>query len=206
MGNSSPTAPAAKMNRPNTPCQHVLVPQDRQQCAERGGGQRDGHRHEGVHEADGGQPAHDRDGEHSADRPSDECLLAGLLPQQLGIQFVAGQQEEEPQPQSGDQLDLRGIGESQHLWPDHDAAEDEEQHLRWSSGDQSADNRCGSGDRHHQQQRQQRFGAHDRTVRASVPSVHPADRGCFRAIPTGMAGTPSFRRLRTPAVARCRSP
>ena len=32
IGRNSPTAPAAMMNDPNRPVEHVVVPQDRQQC------------------------------------------------------------------------------------------------------------------------------------------------------------------------------
>jgi hypothetical protein len=68
----------------------------------------------------------DRDqGRH---QPGLECEPSGLLAEQTELEFVARQQEEEPEAHIRYQLKVLGFGSSQDLRPDHDPSEDEDHH------------------------------------------------------------------------------
>jgi hypothetical protein len=90
-----------------------------------------------VHKADGGEATDDQHGDDGADRQGDQRLPSGLLPQQLRIQFVSGEQEQEAQRQSGEEFDVAGVREAQYVRPDQHAADDQEQHLGWAARHQT---------------------------------------------------------------------
>ena len=63
-------------------------------------------------------------------QPAADREPARLLSQQPRIQLVPGQQEQEAQSDIGQQLNIGGLGQAEHMRPDQDAAEQEDDHLR----------------------------------------------------------------------------
>ena len=112
MGSSSPTAPAAKTNRPNVPASMCWSRRIGSSVPRAVVVNAIDDRHERPHEAEVCQAADDQHRRDGADRPGDQGLPAGLFPQQRGFQLVSGEQEQESQAQARDQFDVVGVGES----------------------------------------------------------------------------------------------
>src|SRR5437016_4096587 len=71
MGNSSPTAPAAYILAERA-AEHVVVPQDREQCAQSRGGQRQPDRHVVLDVAGRAHPRRHPHGDHRRDQPAED--------------------------------------------------------------------------------------------------------------------------------------
>ena len=116
---------------PNLPSEHLVVMQDRQQRAERRGGQRQADRHEVTDVVESSdQSGYGADGQHRTDRPADHCHPAGLLAEQPRVELVACHQEQETQPDIGQQLDAASVPQAEHVRSDQDAGEDQYNDLR----------------------------------------------------------------------------
>jgi hypothetical protein len=139
--------------------EHVVVVQDRQQRAEGGGGQPQGHRHEGVHEPGRGQdPGQDPD-QGRGHQPAGDGQPPGPLPEQLRIELVPGQHEQEAEADVGQQVDLGPVGPAEHLGADQHAAGQQDHHLGDARpGDQRHQQRCQRGHDGRDQQRVQAPG------------------------------------------------
>jgi hypothetical protein len=107
-----------------------MVPQDGQQRAERRGGQRQPDRHVVPDVPGRAQSRRHPHGEYRRDQPAQDRQRARTLPQQPRIQFVAGQQEQEAEPDIGQQLDAGRLGHAEHVRADQDAAEQQDDNLR----------------------------------------------------------------------------
>src|SRR5215213_4802299 len=121
IGNSSPTAPGGQQVAAEAAAEQVVVAQDGQQGAEGGGGQPQGHRDERVHEPGRGQDPDQHGGQGQGDQPAGHGQPPGALPEQVGIQLVAGQQEQEAQADVGQQVDLGPVGPAEGLGADQHA-------------------------------------------------------------------------------------
>ncbi len=95
--------------------EHVVVPQDRQQGSERGRGEAQRNRHEGVDEPDVGERAGHCDRETGRHEPGHDGEPAHVLGEQAQLQLVAGQQEQEAQADVGQQRDARRVGPPEDL-------------------------------------------------------------------------------------------
>jgi hypothetical protein len=104
-----------------------------------------------------GQQGHHADGDGGAQRPACHGQPASPLPEQVRIELVAGQQEQEAQPDVGQQLDAAGVGQAQPVRADQDAQEDQDDPLRHPLARQRR--RDDRRDRGHDRHRQQRFQA-----------------------------------------------
>ena len=110
--------------------EHVVVPQDGQQRAQRRGGQRQPDRHVVLDVPCRGQPGRHPHGEHGRDQPAERSPACPAAAAAARIQLVTGQQEQEAQPDVGQQLDVGRLGQAEHVRADQDAAEQEDDHLR----------------------------------------------------------------------------
>ena len=105
--------------------------------------ERQGDWHEGVDET----RSHARapttsDGQHCRRHPGDQGQPAGLGDHQPWLDLEAGQQEDETEPDIGDQLDGLALDPAEHLGPDEDPADDQQDDLGHAlSGDQRGHDR-----------------------------------------------------------------
>jgi len=103
---------------------------------------------------------------------------------------MSGEQEQEPQPQSGEEFDVAGVSEPQHVRPDQHTADDQEQHLRRAARHQAGNDRCQRGDGHDQQQRAKRTRAH------RCAHLSPMEIGlCIAANPSALLPPKAHRSL-----------
>ena len=101
--------------------QLAAVAEDRDQGADRGGRQRRARVQEGEHHPGGRQGAADPVGEHQRQQPAPGAERERLAPDPLEVDLVAGEEEQHPEPEVGEEVDeLVGLGEAEHLGPDHD--------------------------------------------------------------------------------------
>ena len=133
--------------------QHVVVVQDGQQRAQRGRGQGQPDRYEGTQESEGAEDGHGAHRDDGADQPADDGQPARVRAQQPRVELVPGEQEQEPQPDVGEQLDAGGVGQAQAMRADQDAGQDQDDHLGYARpGNRGDDHRCQRRhQRHHQQ-------------------------------------------------------
>jgi hypothetical protein len=96
-------------------------------------------------------------------QPAADREPARLLSQQPRIQLVAGQQEQEAQPDVGQQLDARRVGQAEHVRADQHAAEQEDDHLRDARTRQHGDD----------ERRERRHQRHRHQVVEAFGQVHP---------------------------------
>jgi hypothetical protein len=144
--------------------EHVVVPQDRQQRAERGGGQGQPDRHVVLDVARDGQPSGYPHGQPGGDHPADHGEAAGFLPEQMRLELVAGQQEQEAEPDVGQQLDAGQVGQAEHVRADYDAADQEHHDLRNARAGQQGDH----------DRRERGHQCHGHQVEQSLSKVHDA--------------------------------
>lgn len=131
IGKNSPTAPLARIARPNGRPELAGVPEDRQQGTQGRGGESDGHRQERADEPERGQDADDRHREHECREPRSHGRGPVRAPQHGQVQLVPGHEEEESEPEVRDQIDLGGwLGDGEHLRADDDAEQQEKHDLR----------------------------------------------------------------------------
>jgi len=116
-------------------------------------------RDEGAHEPDRGEDPDQRGGKGAGYQPGDDGQTPGPLPEQAQFELVAGEQEEEAEPDVGQQLDARRLGQAQGLWADEHAAGDQDDDLGEARARQQRhDQRGERGDGGHDQQRLESSG------------------------------------------------
>jgi hypothetical protein len=68
---------------------------------------------------------------------------AGPLAEQARVELIPGQQEQEPEPDIGQQLDAAGVGQAEDVRADQDAGQDQHDHLgNARPGQCGHDDRC----------------------------------------------------------------
>jgi hypothetical protein len=106
------------------------VAEDRQQRAERGGGEGDRDRQERLDEVGRPQASDDREGGRDRHEPEGGRLPAGRAEQRDAVEFEPGEEEEEAEADIRDEVDLRvDLGEPQRLGADGDPQENQEDDL-----------------------------------------------------------------------------
>jgi hypothetical protein len=110
--------------------EHPVIAQDGQQRAQRGGGQRQPNRHVVLDVADRVQEPRHPDRDRGRQHPADDRQPSRPLSQQVRVELVAGQQEQEPEPHVGQQLDVLRLGDAEDVRSDQDAADQEDDDLR----------------------------------------------------------------------------
>ena len=126
-------------------------------------------RDEGADEPDRGEDPDQHGGQGAGRQPGDDGQTPGSLPEQAQFELVAGEQEEEAEPDVGEQLDARRLGQAEALWADEHAAGDQDDDLGEARTRQEChDERGERGDGGHDQQRLESSGE---VHTAAVPSV-----------------------------------
>ena len=164
MGKNSPTAPPANKIRAKGPSQHVVVSQDRKQCAERRRGQRECNWDEGTYPAHCSKQPNDCASENGGGHPGPDCEHAGPVAEERKLQLITGQQKQEAQADNGQQLDASWLGQIESLWADDDATDDEYHYLRNAERHKADDKRCQCGHQRHHEQALQRDGELGRSL------------------------------------------
>ena len=156
-GEQLPHRPGGQQVAAEAAAQHVVVAQDGQQRAQGGGGQPQGDRDERPHEPDRGQDPDRGRGQRHGDQPGHDGQPPGPLPEQVEVELVAGQQEQEPEPHVGQQVDGRPVGPAEHLGADQHPADQQHHHLGDARAGQQGHEH--GGERGHHRRDQQRLQA-----------------------------------------------
>jgi hypothetical protein len=120
IGPNSPTAPPREQVRPEAGAQLPGVGQDGQERADRRGREGRARVEQRQHHPGCGEDAADRVGERQRQRPSQcrETERAAGDPAQ--VELVAGEEEQHPEPEVGEEPEELRRVEPEHLRPDHD--------------------------------------------------------------------------------------
>jgi hypothetical protein len=110
--------------------QQVVLAQDGQQRAQSRRRERNGDRDERPDESDGVQQADDSTGQRRRHQPRQGGAASDVRAQQPLVDLVAGQEEEEPEPDVREDLHVLGRPEPQTLRPDQHPAQEEQDDLR----------------------------------------------------------------------------
>jgi len=116
------------------PSEHVVVAEDGKQGAEGGRREPDRDRDERPDEADRGQHTGHRQRANHRDQPRRDREPTRSLAEQLQLELVAGEQEQETQPDVRDEHDAVRLAPAEHIWPDQDATEDQQDDLGHPQG------------------------------------------------------------------------
>lgn len=110
--------------------EHVVVPQNGKQGAQRCRSQPECHRDECAYQSHDGKQPHDYAGDDGGGDPSYDREFSGPLPEECELQLIAGEEKDEPQADVGQQLDAFWLGQMHNLWADDYASDDEHHYLR----------------------------------------------------------------------------
>jgi len=182
-----PDGPGSEHVPAELAAEHAVVPQDGQQRAQRGGGQRQADRHVVLDIAGRRQSGRHRHRDHGRHHPAGDRQPAGPLSQQVRVELVAGQQEEEPEPHIGQQLDIPGLGQPEDMGADHHAADEEHDNLRNARAGQDGDHerRQGGDQRHRQQVVQPLKNVHDGLSALRHPAIGTPRAMITVGVPSG---------------------
>jgi hypothetical protein len=144
---------------------------------------------EGAHRAERGQPAHDAHREHRSDHPREQGPTTGVRAVQALVDLVARQQEDEPETDVRQGLDVGRSGHGQQLWTDDHPADQQQHDLRHAQPRQEAEQqrREHGDDRHREQGGHQLSGAVHTTSprRSGTPRNEITGEPACRLPPTG---------------------